>query len=498
MRLKRNYTGWMALGCALLGMLLVGVAWASPEAAPARQANLFQKFLLDTQADVTLLAQQVFEGELPDLWVTNTDVNSVQFVADLWFDNELVADQVFGVGVRPPDWFGATSARAEILGRNVRHDVELTADAFFGSGERPEGWVGGAAIYRCTRVLQNVLRLLDVEFNTRSTTPDAVVDYCGTVSLETQDTLLTPIFANNTVFIDVQRNLGAVRGDLERLVDERRGVGNRPTGWSGNRDAGTTTFLDDLVRDLEIFTDSELGIGVRPPGWSRAIRNSPALSNDNLRFNLETLTDQLLGENIRPNGWQGLDPVDRCEPTVQTLVLLVSLTIASPPIPADVTDDSVFCTEIARVTNDFAENPPPVEDQAVEAGLIGRSQLAFSYLDVSALQYMGVMPRDVEFRAVFRNFNESNMMLVSGDDFVLFIDRRFTTLPEEVFLRLPTLENRKPLTFCDANWCNGPGPTPTPTGDGALVLLLAASTPVPTRDAGSVTDLGKRLVSWNN
>jgi hypothetical protein len=117
---------------------------------------------------------------------------------------------------------------------------------------------------------------------------------------------------------------------------------------------------------------------------------------------------------------------------------------------------------------------------------------------VAALQYMGVMPWDTEFRAWYRNFNESNMMFVSGENFALFIDRRFTTMEEEVFRTLPTLEGRKPLTFCDAGWCNGPGPTPTPTGSGPIIAIFEAATPPATVSPEQLEEQGKRLVSWNN
>lgn len=73
-------------------------------------------------------------------------------------------------------------------------------------------------------------------------------------------------------------------------------------------------------------------------------------------------------------------------------------------------------------------------------------------------------------------------------------------MPEEVFVRLPNLEGRKPRTFCDATWCNGPQPTPTPTGSGPIIALFEAATPVSTT-APSVTGpipTNKVLVTWNN
>jgi len=80
----------------------------------------------------------------------------------------------------------------------------------------------------------------------------------------------------------------------------------------------------------------------------------------------------------------------------------------------------------------------------------------------------------------------------------VFIDRRWTSLAQDVFDTLPTLEGVKPLTFCDARWCNGPGPTPTPTGDSPLIAILNAATPFPTVSAAQVGSEGKVQVSWNH
>ena len=93
------------------------------------------------------------------------------------------------------------------------------------------------------------------------------------------------------------------------------------------------------------------------------------------------------------------------------------------------------------------------------------------------------------------------MMFVSGEDFAVYIDRRWTTMEQEAFDRLPTLDGVQPLTFCDANWCNGPAPTPTPTGSGPLLEIIFAGTP-PAEVGPPVTPdadtTGKRLVNWNH
>jgi hypothetical protein len=88
------------------------------------------------------------------------------------------------------------------------------------------------------------------------------------------------------------------------------------------------------------------------------------------------------------------------------------------------------------------------------------------------------------------------MMFVAGQDFALYVDRRFTTLPETIYNSLPTLEGLDPIAFCDARWCNGPGPTPTPTGSGPLEAVLFSSTPQATPNPGAL-EASKQLVSWN-
>ena len=88
------------------------------------------------------------------------------------------------------------------------------------------------------------------------------------------------------------------------------------------------------------------------------------------------------------------------------------------------------------------------------------------------------------------------MMFVAGDDFALYVDRRFTTVEETIYNSLPTVENVDPITFCDAGWCNGPGPTPTPTGSGPLISVLIQTTPQSTPNPQELQTT-KQLVSWN-
>ena len=64
---------------------------------------------------------------------------------------------------------------------------------------------------------------------------------------------------------------------------------------------------------------------------------------------------------------------------------------------------------------------------------MAESRNAFAYDDSGATVYFGVLPWGTEFRAWYRNFGESTMMFVSGDEFAIFIDRRWTTMDEDTF-----------------------------------------------------------------
>jgi hypothetical protein len=168
-------------------------------------------------------------------------------------------------------------------------------------------------------------------------------------------------------------------------------------------------------------------------------------------------------------------------------------------ISDDLKASTNFCHDVEIAANNIAENPPIENIEAAqELKYTGEAQYAFAYLDPAALKYMGQVPPGTKFRAWYRNFGKSTMMFVSGKDFAVFIDRRWTNLSQDVFNTLPTLQGVKPLTFCDAAWCNGPGPTPTPTGFGPLQAIINGATPPATISPNEISGQGKIQVSWNN
>lgn len=483
----------------VLFVLLMLTCFGMAAAAPPAQTTDFNNFVLNTRADLEQLANDVLgAGVRPQGWTFNVNnVNSPTFIADLWFDNEQLAEAIFGAN-RPPGWIGApVTQNPFIVVRNIRHDLELAADKHYGVGQRPPAWRGGPPIARCDRTIQNLVQILSTAFTYNFQTPTTAADYCATIAAEAEQQVLRLVFATPEFEAQLPDLTLAVRGDLERLADEEFGVNTRPPEWRGNKDVTTQTFLSDLFLDLDTLASAQLGLGVRPDGWIGVLPNAPALVYRTLRHDLELLADAL-GHSPRPRGWQGLDPLLVCDLDVQNLVLLAqqayALTLESIPPGAG------FCAQASVAANQITENPPApevTEAEAEDTRFVGESEFAFTYLDQAATQYMGIMPAGTKFKAWYRNFGDSTMMFVSGDDFAVYVDLRWTTLDPTAFQRLPTTEGVKPLTFCDASWCNGPGPTPTPTGAGALQALLNAGTP---QAAPTLEDVRaeKTQVSWNN
>jgi hypothetical protein len=486
-----------------LSLWLINTAFAVPPYQLTSPENLFQVVLRDLRADMELLASRAFPGgRPPEAWTGNLDYTADNMLADLFVDNELLADQIFGAGQRPEDWIGVATYIPDLVARNIRHDLELSADEFLGFDLRPDEWIGGPLLFRCNHTLMNTVYLLDVFYNIRPRTPETVLDYCAALEDEVEDELVFDAIGTAQLE-NIPELILAVRGDLERLADEVLGVNNRPEGWLRNLDIESPTLASDIVSDLEMLADVILQ-GQRPETWITSGGLSQIASYRTMRFNLELLADRALGVGRRPNGWQGESEIFRCQPNVQNLVALTERAY-NYTLPVTDAIGPAYCAQVLASVNFAVENPPRPEeiDAAEEAALefTAESRNAFAYLDQAAIQYMGVLPWGTGFRAWYRNFGESSMMFVSGEEFAVYIDRRWTTMEQEAFDRLPTLDGVQPLTFCDANWCNGPAPTPTPTGSGPLLEIIFAGTP-PAEVGPPVTPdadtTGKRLVNWNH
>lgn len=487
--------------CVLLIAALVLVVPVLAQQNQATQLDLIvdQDFMFDVRSDLETLADTAFGAETrPDGWRANFDMTTANAAPDLWYDAELLADAIFGPGVRPAGWMGATTVSQAALVRNVRHDLEMMATQAFATTARPDSWRGSAPIFTCDRTLQNLVFVLGNFYRIVPQTAESALNYCDSLRAEVEDELINLLFGTpdaDGVLVNVNELLGLARGDLERVADEELGLNTRPAGYVGNRDETSPGFVGDLFLDLTTLADLEFGQGERPAGWIGALSTTPGANYLMLRHDIEQFTDAALGFGTRPTGWQGTNPLERCQPAVNQLATLVQQNFELTFNDLDPAAPD-FCAQIEAAANAVVENPPVMDEVEAEIRFNATSNYAFSYLDVAALDYMGIMPGGTPFRAVYRNFGDSNMMFVAGEEFALYLDRRFTTLPETIFNSLPTLEGVDPIAFCDARWCNGPGPTPTPTGSGPLENLLFSSTPHPTPNPGQLQET-KQLVSWN-
>ncbi len=499
MLLKRHL--WLALLPVLL--LLTGTLWASPR----QQIDNFDSFTLAIRADLENLADEVLGVAIrPPAWTGNIDRTTLTYVGDLWFDSEQLADLIFGLGERPTQptaWIGLTSDRPIIIARNTRHDVELIADEVYGFGQRPDNWQGASQLFTCSRTLLNTLAVYEQFYNAFSLdVEEGEFGFCTVAESQVQEAVtFLEIDVVDTAALD--ELFLAVRGDIERLANELYGTNDRPVNWSGNADPESPLLAADNAADIDLLAEDQLG-DERPPGYSGLASPNSTISFRRQRRDLELLADALFEGDIttdRPRGWQGREyPFRRCVDLTQNLTLALLANYPEFILP-ELDTEIDYCVELQSVANSFAENPPIEDDDFFNltgGPFLAESNFAFSYFDLAALQYVGVMPQGVEFRAWYRNFGDSTMMFVSGEDFALYVDRRFTTLPQDVFDRLPSIEGVAPLTFCDASWCNGPGPTPTPTG-GARGALVAGVTPPPQLDDEGGTGIeGKVEVTFEN
>jgi hypothetical protein len=364
------------------------------------------------------------------------------------------------------------------MARNLRHDLELLATLVFDDEDRPEDWIGAPPIYACEITVQNLIETMGDTFEFTPQTPGSVSNYCRAVTGEALDALA----AQDVVVTqgDVPQLLENVRGDLERLADELNGLGVRPDGWLRTISLDSNEMSEDLLNDIELLADQHFGEDNRPSDWVGQLGLTPAISVRNLRHDLEILADITLAgrdylETGRPFGWLGTegfgDDFSFCDNATQSLVLLMQIYYRYEVPPIEAPNQEQFCRALSADVNNYVETDPEritEEELAGDVGRTGRpvveSDFAFAYLDVGALQYMGIIPRGIEFETWYRNFGESTMMYVVGEDFAVYVSYEWTTLPQDRYYRLPTLQGVIPETYCFAAWCAGPGPTPTPTG----------------------------------
>ncbi len=258
----------------------------------------------------------------------------------------------------------------------------------------------------------------------------------------------------------------SVRSDLELLATSKLGSA-RPTGWSGSMDINDPHLAILIRLDLELLAAETYSVDSRPPGWFGAVPSTNFAIARDIRHDLELLADTIVQPGVRPPGWSGADPLMRCNRATQTLVNLLSN--GGYALRAD-PNSPTFCQQAEIETSQYVErtslnsglaapgslsedNSSPVVVGSIEASTLH----TIAFLDRNASKRAGVIPQHTSLKPVARsNAAFSNMMVVQGDGFEVYVDYTATSLSQASFLTLPDIDSTPITLQCAAAWCEAP------------------------------------------
>ncbi len=259
---------------------------------------------------------------------------------------------------------------------------------------------------------------------------------------------------------EVQVLLVEARLDLELLADDVSS--ERPPGWSGSLDIENPQ-LPLLVRlDLEVLAAQVYGIENRPDGWFGAVSSTQDAISRDIRHDLELLADDVLGV-ARPLEWAGGDAIYRCDRSTQALASLLEKN-GLYILTADANSPD-YCTQVALEVSRYTEVNLLAENVTFNEGGVeipGEVQiettLAVAFFNRSAAQRAGLMPVGTAITPVARSYQGfSNMTLISGDGFTVFVEWQNTSLTQAEWRALPDEASLEYETACTADWCEGQG-----------------------------------------
>ncbi|MCS7071818.1 MAG: hypothetical protein NZM00_09960, partial [Anaerolinea sp.] len=154
-------------GCLAMVVLLLAPLPAHAQAEPtplplSLEAAEALPTVLAARADLELLADQAFgRGSRPPGWSGSLNASDPQLPLLVRLDLENMAGQLFSPDERPAGWFGIVVSSPRAVARDLRHDLELLADRVMGTSTlRPAGWRGDDPIMRCGRAAQALVSLL--------------------------------------------------------------------------------------------------------------------------------------------------------------------------------------------------------------------------------------------------------------------------------------------------------------------------------------------------
>ena len=266
----------------------------------------------------------------------------------------------------------------------------------------------------------------------------------------------TPAFAS-----DVLPLLINARTDLEVMATEVLGI-SRPPGWSGSLDINDPQLALLARLDLELLAAIVYGERIRPEDWFGAVGSSQLAIVRDIRHDLEIMADNIYS-GARPADWAGGDPIYRCSRSTQALAGVLQrsglYTITADPALGD------YCRQVEIEVSRFAEvnligESSIVLGQSGEALDINReaeitTEFAVAFLTRFAEPQVGIMPLGTPITPVARSYaTGSNMTLIEGNGFRVFIEFTNTSMSEDQWEQLPDIDNLEEIeTFCDADWC---------------------------------------------
>lgn len=252
-----------------------------------------------------------------------------------------------------------------------------------------------------------------------------------------------------------------VRRDLEALANDRLGVGQRPAGWTGDLE-WTNPEIPLLTRlDIELLASTLINPDTRPSDWIGTVASTPyAVARDG-RHDLELLADLVYGKGQRPVSWGGGDPLLKCSRSTQTLISLLErggvYNLQIDP------NDPEFCKRAEIDVTVFTEQNILANAQIGDLftnELIVLSphnittDIAVAWLDSTATRQVGIIPRGTPIQIVGRSYAQfSRMMLVSGDNFEVYVEYTNTSVDAQAFRRLPNVTSLQTAPYCFADWC---------------------------------------------
>lgn len=257
--------------------------------------------------------------------------------------------------------------------------------------------------------------------------------------------------------------LVSARSDLELLAESQLGS-QRPPGWSGSFDINDPSLAIAIRLDLELLTATVFAVDARPAGWFGAVPSTQFAIARDIRHDLELLADTLLQPSVRPPGWSGADPLMRCNRGTQNLVGVLErggIGFTADPNSPD------FCRLIEIEASQYVEGTLLNQPAAASAALISGeatssssgsaeaiTDFTLAFFDRNATQRAGVVPRGTGFTPLARSYTQfSNMMLVEGEGFTVFVDYTQTDVGDAAFEALPDVDATEFSAVCAADWC---------------------------------------------